>query len=111
MARKAKGVARSNSTRLQPSVPLSASPLTEYEQFGPNYGRYFAELSAMPGAIETIRGLTIERQTYLTALGDLMCFYNRVTEPGYGGHGWTAADVVRLQEIRQLLMPPVRVVI
>lgn len=52
-------------------------------------------------AIRTVVMLTLERQTMRNALGDLLALYDRVANSS-GGHGWTASDVKRLEEIREL---------
>lgn len=102
-ARKAQRVARSkpnSSESLAVSVPSEPSvPLPE------NQSETFYVHKDLSNSLEDFRLLDV----YQEALRDLMCFYNRVTE--LDGHGWTAADVKRLEEIRQLLAPYVRTAI
>jgi hypothetical protein len=52
-------------------------------------------------AIDMIAELTIERETLTEALQDVLCFYDRVTGV-LRGDGWTAAETLRLAEIRAL---------
>jgi hypothetical protein len=49
---------------------------------------------------------TEERMHLITALGDLLRFYDRAAgNPGHTGHGWSVAEVLRLEEIRNLACP------
>lgn len=60
-------------------------------------------------AITTITELTIERLRLFYALHDLMALCDRVSGDAAGaarGGGWTAADVKRLAEIRDLAKQP-----
>ena len=43
---------------------------------------------------------------YEAALRDLLRFYDRVRGVSGHGEGWTAADVLRLEEIRSLIAIP-----
>jgi hypothetical protein len=51
--------------------------------------------------LEVIAALSLERETLTEALQDALCFYDRVTGI-LRGDGWTAAETVRLAEIRAL---------
>jgi len=52
----------------------------------------------LTNSIEDFRLLDV----YEAALRDLMAFYDRVTGASPGGNGWTAADVLRLEQIRMV---------
>lgn len=43
------------------------------------------------------------KQDLASALRDLIAFYDRVAGNVYTGHGWTPAEMKRLQEIRDLV--------
>ena len=52
--------------------------------------------------VEMIDGLA----SHHSALRDLLAFYDRAAgAPGHTGHGWSVAEVLRLEEIRKLACP------
>ena len=52
-------------------------------------------------AIDVMTALTLEREKLTEALQDVLCFYDRMTGNG-AGEGYTAAEVLRLTEIRAI---------
>jgi hypothetical protein len=82
-ARKAHWVARSKPETHPPVLPLSADP------------------DRLP-YYEAIQALILEKVKLVYALRDVLHVYDRVTGNVFDDHGWTAADVRRLDEIRKL---------
>lgn len=50
--------------------------------------------------------IRVKEKTYTSALRDLIAFYDRVAGNVHTGHGWTPAEIKRLQEIRDLADRP-----
>jgi hypothetical protein len=63
--------------------------------------------SVPPRAAEwkVIEELTLNRQDLLFALRDAIFFYNRAAGTVRNDQGWTAADISRLKEIRDMAFP------
>ncbi|MGA7791820.1 MAG: hypothetical protein WCA19_02200 [Candidatus Acidiferrales bacterium] len=59
--------------------------------------------ASAPPSVAIIEALTLERQKMLGGLRDALYFYDRVAGNARADHGWTAADVKRLAEIRAVV--------
>ena len=57
--------------------------------------------SVLPST-EIIQALTVERQKLIFALRGALHFYDRASGAIASEHGWTATDVLRIEEIRTL---------
>ena len=82
-ARKAHRVARSKPETHPPVLPLAADP------------------DRLP-YYEAIQAVILEKQRLVFALRDALYIYDRATGNIFDDHGWSAADIRRLDEIRKL---------
>jgi hypothetical protein len=98
--RKGQRVARSKpDTRLRPFTvnPVHGEP--PVPPFAENaQGKPFVEAKKDSGVMNALRLFALER-----ALKDALHFYDRAAGNVRGDHGYTAADVLRLEEIRKLV--------
>jgi hypothetical protein len=114
---------REKSARKAPGAGYTFSPpqkravRSKPKQENPFTPSAHGEVSALPSAPvevasyngkplpDVILELTLERQYLMVALSRALHFYDRVAGNVRGDHGWTAGDVLDLEEIRKLACP------